>query len=405
MTSLSKFVWLNCLEPAFIRLGVAKAGSGDPTYGRVKIPYTALERRWIYENPRVKVTERRVSSGLIKKGTTNSAMRAEAAQNAGQALDADTWYNTWEIPEAIQKADLKSDVVIVHGMNDYGGKLGPFAMAYLEAGFRVIVYDFTGHGRSAGVHGYIPDMRALPQALHAVMRDVLKRDGEAAQGRKMFLTGTSMGGFTCLYYASLYPSQPETETEASQTDGQANGTQHVEIRMEADHYPNLAGVAVTAPMITIAPETKPSPTIHKIAKVLRLIAPRLPLVDAVKGNVSDDPRVDEEFFKDPLTYKGKVRIGTGLAIWDGINDLQRKAHLIKVPVALHHGSKDRATSAQGTIDFFPCIGSEKKTLKIWEGLEHIMQKYVEGMDDKDTAQTDAVIHELRDFFLEIAKGS
>ncbi|KAE8246454.1 hypothetical protein A4X13_0g5779 [Tilletia indica] len=423
MTSFAQSAYLVLLEPALIRLGVVQPGSGDPTYGRTKIPYTARERKWIYDNPRVQVTERRVSSGLIERATGKAAQQEQpAAKKGGSDLGGDTWYNVWSIPEEVEKANLKSDVVIVHGMNDYGGKLGPLAMPYLEAGFRVIVYDLPGHGRSVGVHGYAPDMRALPQALHAVMRDVMKHDGEAARGRKMFLTGTSMGGFACLYYAALYSPIPKNKTKANGTNGHANGNgngaEHppAEGGAEADEdtipgdtddllRPNLAGIAVTAPMITISPESTPPWVLFQLARFLRVVTPRLPLVKGVKGNTSDDPRVDVEFHKDPLTYKGNVRIATGLAIWEGIEHLQTLPSQITCPVALHHGSKDRATDAQGTKDFFPRLGSEKKTLRIWEGYEHIMQKYVEDMTEEDTAKLHSVIHALRDFFLELARES
>ncbi|KAK0564198.1 hypothetical protein OC844_001841 [Tilletia horrida] len=398
------------LEPALCRLGLVQPGFGDPTYGRLKVPYTERERKWIYDNPRVHVTERRVSAGVAEKGTRTT--KEEAAKKVADkaAVGGDIWYNVWEIPQEIQRAKLNSDVVLVHGMNDYGGKLGPIAMPYLEAGFRVIVFDLPGHGRSAGLHGYAPSMRLLPEALHAVMRDVLKFDGDLARGRKMFLTGTSMGAFTCLYYAALYSPIPKT-------NGKANGNAaHDEGGAEADdstvpahtddlYRPNLAGIAVTAPMITIAPESMPHWTIHKTAEILRTFAGRLPLSKGVKGKTSDDPRIEIEFHKDPLTYKGNLRVGTGLAIWDGIHHLQQLPHLITCPVALHHGSKDRATNAQGTRDFFPRLGSSKKTLKIWEGLEHVMQKYVDGMDEADTARTHEVIHSLRDFFLELARES
>jgi len=403
------------LEPALTRLGLVQPGFGDPTYGRLSVPYTARERQWIYDNPKVHVTERRVSAGIIEQGT-----RPPAVAERG-AVGGDIWYNVWEIPEPIEKAGLKSDVVIVHGMNDYGGKLGPIAMPYLEAGFRVIVYDLPGHGRSSGVHGYTPSMRLLPEALHAVMRDVLKHDGESARGRKMFLTGTSMGGFTCLYYAALYSpipkalDKPEGNGKApvpavgptTPAPAQEGGPEADDGTVPADtdelYRPNLAGIAVTAPMITIAKESMPPWIIHKIAEVLRTFAGRLPLSKGVKGNTSDDPRIEIEFHKDPLTYKGNLRVGTGLAIWDGIHHLQEIPHLITCPVALHHGSKDRATNAQGTREFFPRLGSQIKELKIWDGLEHVMQKYVEGMDPADTARTLEVVHSLRDFFLKLAK--
>lgn len=73
-----------------------------------------------------------------------------------------------------------------------------------------------------------------------------------------------------------------------------------------------------------------------------------------EGNVSDDPRVEEEFRKDrklecqshvrssrltwnisALTYKGKLRASTGLSLLHGLNQLAKRAEEItlrKLPV-------------------------------------------------------------------------
>ena len=103
---------------------------------------------------------------------------------------------------------------------------------------------------------------------------------------------------------------------------------------------------------------------------MAFFAGRLPLAAAVKGNVSDDPRVEEEHVLDPQTYHGKLRIATGLAILAGLIDLQLNASKINVPVVIHHGDKDRATSHKGSIDFIEKVGSKDKTLRIWKGYEH-----------------------------------
>lgn len=107
-------------------------------------------------------------------------------------------------------------------------------------------------------------------------------------------------------------------------------------------------------------------------------AGRLPLARAVRGNVSDDPRVDIEHDLDPQTYRGLLRISTGMAILSGIAELQALAPRINVPICIFHGSNDRATSPQGSKDFFQKVSSKDKTLKIWDGYEHVMMKNVPG---------------------------
>lgn len=75
----------------------------------------------------------------------------------------------------------------------------------MEAGFRVIAIDLPAFGRSTGLHSYCPSMRLNVEAAHAVIRDVAEHDGEEKVGRKLFMVGNSMGGFTALYYAAIYP--------------------------------------------------------------------------------------------------------------------------------------------------------------------------------------------------------
>ena len=84
-------------------------------------------------------------------------------------------------------------------------------------------------------------------------------------------------------------------------------------------------------------------------------------LDVCKGNVSDDPRVEEEFRQDrkfatvfspfgdllicnlisALTYKGKLRASTGLSLLHGLNQLASRAEEIKLrkSQALHYRSR------------------------------------------------------------------
>jgi len=46
---------------------------------------------------------------------------------------------------------------------------------------------------------------------------------------------------------------------------------------------------VTAPMLLIAPQTRPAAWIEAIGRVLACFAGRLGLIRAIRGNLSDDP--------------------------------------------------------------------------------------------------------------------
>lgn len=401
-------------EPLLCHLNLLTPGGGDPTFGRSNIPYSKAEHRLIYSNPEVSAIRRRVlipAHSLLESGS----------------WDKEKWswvtYYIWTCPAALESEQLHSDIVMAHGINDYAGKLAPHALHFMKRGFRVIAIDLPSFGRSTGLHGYLPSMKINARAMHAVVMDVRTWDeesgllGKAGRERKLFAEGHSMGAFTVLYYAALYPplergedggpdlSLKQVPSEQSKTisdeewveealnahertplvhhstprneNSTPNGSHTatssaVLANKPAPYRPSLSGVAVAAPMITISSQSRPSKVVEYVAHVLRFFAGRLPLASAIKGNVSDDPRVEDEFNTDPLTYKGKVRISTGLAILDGIDDLASKAHLITCPLTIHHGANDRVTDPNGSKQFFDKIRTpnSEKSIKIWPGYEH-----------------------------------
>ena len=103
-----------------------------------------------------------------------------------------------------------------------------------------------------------------------------------------------------------------------------------------------------------------------MARGIVKVAGSLPLAEGVRGNVSDDPRVEKEFFQDresvlfsfsfsmgnesvpslfgllmndadgilvfltALTYHGKLRASTGLSLLQGFTELGKKAEQINL---------------------------------------------------------------------------
>ena len=240
--------------------------------------------------------------------------------------------------------------VLLHGINNYGGKAAAMGRYYIENGFRVISIDLPSFGRSSGLHSYLPSLRILVEATHAVINDVIRNDPPAMRGRKIFLQGESMGGFTALYYAALYP--PVSPPSQGGPDLAKMTKEH---DATADFVrPNVSGVACSAPMLAISAHSRPPPLVEKIARVIAFFAGRLPFAPGVKGNVSDDIRVETEFHADPQTYKGYIRIATGLAILAGLSELQALAPRITVPVAFHVGDLAPPRHCTTAHYFYPC---------------------------------------------------
>lgn len=197
------------------------------------------------------------------------------------------------------------------------------------------------------------------EALEGVMKhvryhDELRGDKNASR-RKNFGQGSSMGGFTVLYHAALYP--PVSPTELGGPDVSDRVSFH--------------GVAATAPMLQISPESRPNGFVEFLGNFIALMgAGRLPLSPAFKGRISDDPKVEFFAAHDPQVYHGWVRVATGLSVIEGLDHLGRIMQQIRCPVAIHHGSNDRTTSCVGSRAFFDKLNVEPKKYRLWEGVEH-----------------------------------
>jgi acylglycerol lipase len=328
---IAAFVWYITaafqifIEPLLCHLNLMSPGFGDATYGRSSLPRSQAEKDYIFNDPKVTVNERVVylQSDAIRKGGS--------WERPGSCFVA---YSTWQIDEVMKREKLNADIVLLHGINNYGGKAASVGRYYIEHGFRVIAIDLPSFGRSSGLHSYLPSLRILVEAVHSVMKDVIKNDPVDMRGRKIFMQGESMGGFTALYYAALYP--PVSSPSQGGPD-LAKMAKKGDVSIDKLR-PNLSGVACSAPMLAISPQSRPSPVVESIAKMIAFFAGRLPFAEGVKGNVSNDIRVEHEFQADAQTYKGNVRIGTGLAILAGMADLQMLAPRITVPCMFHVSS-------------------------------------------------------------------
>jgi len=168
-------VYFVFLEPALVACGLAKIGLGDATYGRDAIPYSPTEREAIYENPAVQVTRRRVylSRGIpILDMSLGSGKRPLPFMYNGMRVDAWINYYVWEMPEAVRQHGLNADVYLVHGINEYSGRVIPQALVHMKHGFRTIAIDMPTYGRSSGLHSHLPTLRLNEGALSAVMAHV-----------------------------------------------------------------------------------------------------------------------------------------------------------------------------------------------------------------------------------------
>ncbi|KAI9638156.1 lysophospholipase [Dioszegia hungarica] len=405
------------VEPYLASTGLYKVP--DPTYGR----YTHRahpSHRTLLDNPGCTHTYRRAFLRPYSSFPTwqeaydsTEIIHSEDVQLTEEEIISGNerggrWvcYSVWEAkgePEGgwTHGGDGRGkDVILVHGLSDYGLRYAPHVQYFLKAGFRVIIPDLPSYGRSTGMHSYLPSLLLLPAALHVVLTDVVRNDlAHGREQRKVFTCGASMGGWTVLYYLLKYPPSSsatllaEDAGRADETPpplGQGQGYADAE-RRKADEKARVqvAGAFVLCPMVQVSSSSRPYKVTEYIGRGLKYVAGSLPLASAVRGQVSDDPRVEEDFFADPICYHGLLRVATGLSCLEGMDELMARAKEIDAPIKIIHGSSDRATSHLGTLKLFGMLPHEDKEIEIYEGYEHVMTKV--GIDAADDAKRQRVL--------------
>ncbi|RXK39497.1 lysophospholipase [Tremella mesenterica] len=385
------------IRPALVRLGLYTVS--DPTFGRYNLPIHPPHKKLV-DDPNVAHTWRRVFlppessfESLQEAYDTTEILYAEDVTLQPQEIESGLqrggrWicYSIWEMVNAPSGGwegggkGKGKDLVLVHGLSDYGLRYAPHIPHFLKAGFRVIVPDLPSYGRSTGVHSFLPSLLLLSAALHVVLTDTVMRDLDGGRKqRKVFLSGASMGGWAVLYYLLKYPPTPSAtavaaaanEHDVPPPDGK--GYRKLEKHKgDEKHRIQIAGAFVLCPMVEVSKNSRPSILVEGFARVLKFFAPTLPLAKAVRGNVSDDPRVEEDFYADVLCYHRWLRVGTGLALLEGMIELEKRAGEIDVPIRLVHGTSDRVTSHLGTLKLFDRLPNADKECQLYEGYEHGM---------------------------------
>ncbi|GAA96228.1 uncharacterized protein L969DRAFT_42167 [Mixia osmundae IAM 14324] len=349
----------------------------DPTYGRAALPRSPLENS-IRQNGKYTIRDGKV----LVEGST---LKAKADQNSPEPSLTQDWisYQTWQDEAASKDKGIQADFVFCHGINDYGSKFSEHAGPFLEAGYRVITVDLPSHGRSTGLHVHVPDMALLIRGLHAALVDTVKHDAKKANvsdveaaKRSRILSGQSLGGFVAVYYLVHY--QPPRSTEPGRPDN-----------------PAFDGALFLCPMLSIAPESRPSLLVEYAGRSIAYFFGRLPFADANKGKNSEDQSIEQEFQTDPQTYHGKLRIATGIAIIAGIDKCMASIEKLSLPFKVIHGTGDRVIGYKSSQSLHDRASSKDKSIKLFEGYEHMLLR--KGHDTADDQRRQNVLREMLDW--------
>jgi alpha-beta hydrolase superfamily lysophospholipase len=241
---------------------------------------------------------------------------------------AEIYYQYW-LPEGKPRAGL----MISHGLAEHSGRYGNVVDYFLPKGYALYTLDYEGHGKSTGQRVYVnrfSDYVATAKAYFDLIRGW-------QPNLPIVLLGHSMGGIISLPYLVAYQDE-------------------------------LAGAILSGTGLNVGESV--APWLAKLIQLLSEIVPRMGATPIEAQGVSKDPAVVDAYVNDPLVYRGKITTRTAAEMLKTVQRMRIEAHKISLPVLLVQGSEDILIDPESTKALYDLLGSEDKTLKIYEGLYH-----------------------------------
>jgi alpha-beta hydrolase superfamily lysophospholipase len=234
--------------------------------------------------------------------------------------------------EWLPDGDARGTVVIVHGINEHGGRYAHVAERFVRDGWMVAALDHRGHGLSGGrraaVERFDDWVMDLDSYVHGVLTDA---------PRPLFMLGHSLGGLIATVYALR-------------------------------NQDRLAGLILSSP--SVMPPTNLSRSTLRVGRLLSRWASNLPVVALRLDAVSRDPAVVQAYRDDPLVHLGKVRARTGAETLRAIDEVHRDITRLRLPLLTIQGTVDLLVDPGAARWVDANTGSADHTLRIYDGLYH-----------------------------------
>ena len=172
----------------------------------------------------------------------------------------------------------------------------PRSIRLAEQGFVVVGMDPEGHGRSDGLHAYVPSFPTLVEDYWQWFNREI-RTNPAYEGLPVFLLGESMGGNVAIQLLL----RDRTENKKS------------------NKKCFFAGAVFLAPMVKISPAIKPPEFLVNLLKQVAPFVPTLPVAPTkdMLAQAFRRPEILEMARGSPYGYRMKPRLGTALQVGEG----------------------------------------------------------------------------------------
>ena len=269
-----------------------------------------------------------------------------------ETLDADDGlriaFRSW------QPADPpRAIVVIVPGFNSHGGYYRWVAEQLTGDGLLVHAVDLRGRGRSDGDRFFVESFDEYVSDLATFIAQAKARD----LGLPVILLGHSAGGVVACLYA-------------------------------LNHQAELAGLISESFAFEL-----PAPDFALAAiRGLSHLAPHAHVLRLKNEDFSRDPEVVRIMDEDPLIAHEAQPTQTLAALVRADEELKAGFARITLPVLILHGTADKAAKPSGSQHFFDAVGSQQKTLKLYDGGFH---------DPLNDIERERVVRDIQDWIAHI----
>lgn len=216
-------------------------------------------------------------------------------------------------------------LLMVHGVNEHGGRYDHVARSFVERGWNVIIGDHRGHGLSSGVPVHVDSFHEYVHDLEVI------RSHFGLVPHRTALLGHSMGGLIVTRYAQSLPENLGALVLISP----------------------LLGLNVTIPKSTIA-----------LGKLLSYVKPkyRFPSqVDPADTTRSRDVLLHRE--EDPLFHRS-VTASWFFAMQAALQTAWKEAGVVDVPLLLLQAGEDRIVCPDAAESWLETVGVSDKTFRL-----------------------------------------
>lgn len=281
-----------------------------------------------------------------------------------QGPQATNFYTRTYTPSA-DAPQATAVVIYVHGFAEHIGRYAHFHPKLAERGVVVFTFDQRGFGKTAlDKEGHkSPDSAYGKTSWTDQAADIawaIDHVKEKYPALPLFLAGHSMGGGEVLGFAT----QPTTSPH------------HAKVFL-------LSGVIATSPLIHM---TKPtSKLMRAIGGFLSKLVPYASFpADVDSSAISHDPKVVEEYNKDPMVIgRGTLRgLDDMLSLGEKLLKVSYSNWPEELPVLFCHGTADQVTSFPASQEFHDKISVKSKRIVPFQDQYHELQNETEDVPDR-----------------------